>query len=213
MPVEYSKIAEYLLKIKAIRINTREPFTWSSGWKSPIYCDNRLTLSYPEIRTAIRDAFIQKIRDNYPEVTAIAGVATGAIASGALVADAMNLPFIYVRPQPKGHGLQNMVEGEVDPKGKYVVIEDLVSTGGSSVKAVKAIQETGAAVLVTYSIFSYGFPQADAAYAETGTGYSPLTNLQELLQKAAEIDYLRPEEMATIFEWQKDPANWKGSNQ
>ncbi|MEZ4773682.1 MAG: orotate phosphoribosyltransferase [Bacteroidia bacterium] len=211
--MEYSKIAEYLLKIKAIRINTREPFTWSSGWKSPIYCDNRLTLSYPEIRTAIRDAFIQKIRDNYPEVTAIAGVATGAIASGALVADAMNLPFIYVRPQPKGHGLQNMVEGEVDPKGKYVVIEDLVSTGGSSVKAVKAIQETGAAVLVTYSIFSYGFPQADAAYAETGTGYSPLTNLQELLQKAAEIDYLRPEEMATIFEWQKDPANWKGSNQ
>ncbi|MDX2249574.1 MAG: orotate phosphoribosyltransferase [Bacteroidia bacterium] len=208
--MEYSKIAEYLLKIKAVRINTREPFTWSSGWKSPIYCDNRLTLSYPEIRTAIRDAFIERIRHSFPEVTGIAGVATGAIASGVLVADVLNLPFVYIRPQPKGHGLQNLVEGRVEENGKYVVIEDLVSTGGSSVKAVKALQETGATVLFTYSVFSYGFPQADIAYAETGTGYLPLTNLQELLQKAAEIDYLRPEEMATIFEWQKDPANWKG---
>ncbi|MEZ4828635.1 MAG: orotate phosphoribosyltransferase [Bacteroidia bacterium] len=209
--MDNSKIAEYLLKIKAIRLNTEEPFTWSSGWKSPIYCDNRLTLSYPEIRTAIRDAFIEKIRQHFPEVTGIAGVATGAIASGVLVADALGLPFIYVRPQPKGHGLQNLIEGKISPEGQYVVIEDLVSTGGSSVKAVKAIQETGATVLVTYSIFSYGFPHAEIAYAETGTGYSPLTNLAELLQKATEIDYLRPEEMATILEWQKDPANWKGS--
>lgn len=207
--MESSKLAEYLLKIKAVRISPSNPYTWSSGWKSPIYCDNRLTLSYPEIRNAIRAAFVATIREKYPQLTAIAGVATGAIATGVLVADALDLPFIYVRPKPKGHGMQNLIEGQIDTDGKYVVIEDLVSTGGSSVKAVKAIQETGATVLGTLSIFSYGFPQADEAYATTGTPYAPLTNLKELLQKAIEINYLQPDETAAILEWQKDPANWQ----
>ncbi|MCB0838099.1 MAG: orotate phosphoribosyltransferase [Bacteroidetes bacterium] len=207
--VDNSHIAAALLQIQAVKIQPKAPFTWSSGWKSPIYCDNRLTLSYPDIRTMIRDEFVSLIRREFPEVTGIAGVATGAIANGVLVAEAMGLPFIYIRSAAKGHGMGNLIEGKVDPKGKYVIIEDLISTGGSSVKAVKAVQETGATVLVTLSIFSYGFPQATKAYAETGTKYIPLTNLQELLQKAEENNYLQPQEKETIYAWQQDPANWK----
>ena len=204
-----SKIAEYLLKIKAVRLSIDPPFTWSSGWKSPIYCDNRLTLSYPEIRREIRRAFAERIRNEYSEATGIAGVATGAIAQGVMVAEELGLPFIYVRSKAKGHGMQNLLEGKVDPVGKYVVIEDLVSTGKSSVQAVKAIQESGAEVLGTLAIFSYGFPHARATFAETGTSYDSLTNLQELLQKAEEINYLRPQEKDTILSWQNDPEKWQ----
>lgn len=207
--MENSKIAEYLLKIKAVALRPDEPFTWASGWKSPIYCDNRKTLSYPEIRSAVRDAFVTRIHQDFPEATGIAGVATGAIAQAALVAEALDLPMIYIRDKAKGHGMENLVEGQVDVDGKYVVIEDLVSTGGSSAKAVKALQATGASVLGTLSIFSYGFPQAEATFAETGTTYAPLATLDDLLAKAIEINYLSPEQEATILEWRLAPEKWR----
>lgn len=207
--MESSKIAEYLLKIKAVTFSPEEPYTWASGWKSPIYCDNRQTLSHPEIRTAIQKAFVARIRSEYPGLTAIAGVATGGIALGALVADSLELPMIYIRSKAKGHGLGNMIEGKIDPAGKYVVIEDLVSTGGSSAKAVKALQETGAEVLVTLSIFSYGFPQADATFAETGTPYAPLATLTDLLATANKIGYLNEDQAAAIREWRTNPAQWR----
>ncbi|MEO0468948.1 MAG: orotate phosphoribosyltransferase [Bacteroidota bacterium] len=203
-----TKIAESLLKINAVRIQPTTPFTWSSGWKSPIYCDNRLTLSYPEIRTAIRDAFVEIIKADFPQVTGIAGVATGAIAHGMLVADVLNLPFVYIRAKAKGHGMKNLVEGKVDDKGTYVIIEDLISTGKSSIAAVEAMQATGATVLQTLAIFSYGFPQAEAAYQQNGTRFQTLTNLKDLLEKATEFDYLQPQEQKTILNWQQDPANW-----
>ena len=203
-----SKIAEYLLKIKAVRLSPQEPFTWSSGWRSPIYCDNRLTLSFPDIRRAIRDAFVAEIQARYPDLTGVAGVATGAIAQGMLVAEALDLPFIYIRAQAKGHGMQNRIEGAVDPTGRYVVIEDLVSTGQSSASAVAALQASGATVLGTLAIFSYGFPQAGETFAATGTPFHSLTNLQELLEKALEFDYLEAAERETIFAWQQDPAHW-----
>lgn len=204
-----SKIAEDLLKIKAVSLRLDPPYTWSSGWQSPIYCDNRLTLSYPEVRKNITQMFVESVRKLYPEATGIAGVATGAIALGAMVATDLNLPMIYVRSKAKGHGMQNLLEGRVDPKGKYVIIEDLISTGKSSLQAVKAVQASGAEVLGTIAIFSYGFPKADEGFAASGTAYHSLTNLATLLEKATEIDYLRPEDRATILNWQKDPGNWR----
>ena len=206
--MESSKIAEYLLKIKAVEFRPEQPFTWASGWKSPIYCDNRKTLSYPEVRKAITDAFVQRVRSDYPDATAVAGVATGGIAQAALVADALEMPMIYVRSKPKGHGLENMVEGQVDANARYVVIEDLVSTGGSSAKAVSAILETGATVVGTISIFSYGFPQADETFAATGTSYQPLTTLANMLAKAEEIGYLSADQMENIQEWSLSPSTW-----
>lgn len=206
--MENGKIADYLLKIKAVSLNVQQPYTWSSGWKSPIYCDNRKTLSFPEVRQAICDSFLEEIKTRYPNLSGVAGVATGAIAHGVLVAEALNLPFIYIRAKAKGHGLQNLIEGEIDTTGKYVVIEDLVSTGKSSVQAVKAIQETGATVLGTLAIFSYGFSQASEAYASTGTPYHTLTNLKELLQKAQENNYLHAQEVDTIIKWQEAPDKW-----
>ncbi len=206
--MESSKIAEYLLKIKAVKLRPDEPFTWASGWKSPIYCDNRQTLSYPEIRQAIRNAFVARIRKDYSEATGIAGVATGGIAQAALVAEALDLPMIYIRSQAKGHGMENLLEGKVEAEGQYVVIEDLVSTGGSSAKAVKALQASGATVLATLSIFSYGFPQADDTFRETGTPYYPLANMDDLLTKATEIGYLSSDQVALVRSWRQDPASW-----
>jgi len=211
MSVISSKIAEYLLEIKAVRLSLDPPFTWASGWLSPIYCDNRKTLSYPEIRTYIRDAFVAEVKARFPEATGIAGVATGAIAQGALVAEAMGLPFIYIRSKAKGHGMQNLIEGAVDPDGKYVVIEDLISTGKSSVAAVKALQETGTGVLGTLAIFSYGFPEAQANYEETGTPFFTMTDMQALMEFATTSEYLKPEEKSLIESWQKSPSTWKGT--
>ena len=208
MHEDAGKIAEYLLKIKAVRLNPREPFTWSSGWRSPIYCDNRMALSFPEIRNAIRDAFAQKIRQAYPQAAGIVGVATKAIAWGALVADVLNLPFAYVRASAKGHGLQNLIEGRVESGLPYIIIEDLISTGKSSAQAVEAVKETGAGVLATLAIFSYGFPQAEATFAATGTNYESLTNLSALLEKATQIAYLQGAEQETIFTWQQQPEMW-----
>ncbi|RMG21938.1 MAG: orotate phosphoribosyltransferase [Bacteroidetes bacterium] len=205
---ERNKIASYLLEIKAVNLNVQQPYTWSSGWRSPIYCDNRKTLSYPAVRRAICDAFVAEIRQRYPRLTGVAGVATGAIAHGVLVAHALELPFIYVRSSAKGHGLQNLLEGEVDPTGRYVVIEDLISTGKSSVQAVKAIQQSGATVLGTLAIFSYGFRAAEEAFSTTSTHFHTLTNLEELLQKAVEIRYLHAAELDTIRQWQQAPEKW-----
>ncbi|MEM6263302.1 MAG: orotate phosphoribosyltransferase [Bacteroidota bacterium] len=205
---ESDKIAEYLLKIKAVRLSTRDPFTWSSGWNSPIYCDNRLILSYPEIRTAVRNAFVGMIRTNYPAAEGISGVATGGIAIGVLVAEALGLPFSYVRPTPKSHGLQNQIEGRIVPGQKVVVVEDLISTGSSSASAVHALKESSAEVVGTVAIFGYGFPTAEEVFGETETGFSTLTNLETLLKKAAEMSYIEESEMATILSWQQQPEQW-----
>ncbi|MEL6192221.1 MAG: orotate phosphoribosyltransferase [Bacteroidota bacterium] len=205
------KIADYLLKIKAVSINPKDPYTWSSGWNSPIYCDNRKLLSYPEIRKVIASSFAERIRQDYPQAEGIAGVATGAIAWGALVAEELGLPMVYIRSKAKGHGLQNMVEGVVSEAQQYVVIEDLISTGKSSLKAVKALKESGATVITTLAIFSYGFPEADALFSESGDSFSTLITLEELLQQAIEQNFLDREQKATIFDWQKSPATWSAS--
>lgn len=203
-----SQIAEYLLKIKAVRLSISEPFTWSSGWKSPIYCDNRLILSFPDVRKAVKLAFVEKIRKEFPLAAAIAGVATGGIALGALVAEEMGLPFIYVRPTPKSHGLQNQIEGKINPDLPYVVLEDLISTGSSSAAAVTAVQEAGATVLGTIAIFGYGFSEADKTFEQTGTPYHTLTHLKALIQKATEMNYIQAAEMDTIYRWKEQPDTW-----
>lgn len=202
------KVAEKLLKIRAIKLQPTMPFTWASGWKSPIYCDNRKTLSYPETRTFIKEEFCKLIKDKHPDVEVIAGVATGAIAQGALIAEAMGLPFIYVRSAPKGHGLENLIEGDLKPKQKVVVIEDLISTGGSSLKAVEAIRDNGAEVLGMMAIFTYEFPAAVAAFKEHNVQLTTLSNYSTMLEVALEIDYIAHNEMETLQEWRKDPANW-----
>ncbi|HTE29004.1 MAG TPA: orotate phosphoribosyltransferase, partial [Chryseolinea sp.] len=160
------KVAAMLLQIEAIKLNTEKPFHWSSGWKSPIYCDNRLSLSYPDIRKAIRDGLVQAIRENFFTLESVAGVATAGIAQGALVADALNLPFLYVRPKPKDHGMENLIEGHVVKKQKVVLVEDLVSTGGSSLKAAQALRDAGMDVLGMVSIFNYGFDIATRNFYE-----------------------------------------------
>ena len=161
-------VAEKLLQIKAVKLQPSNPFTWASGWKSPFYCDNRKTLSYPRLRAFIKLELARLILEKYPDVEVVAGVATGAIPQGALVADALGLPFVYVRPKPKDHGLENMIEGDLKPRQKVVVVEDLISTGGSSLKAVEAIRNNGAEVLGMVAIFTYGFPEARTRFAEAG---------------------------------------------
>ena len=206
-----SKIAAYLLKIKAVQLSIAPPFTWSSGRLSPIYCDNRLTLSFPEVRRAICEAFCEEIRNRFPEVDGIAGVATGGIAHAALVADALNLPMVYIRGKAKGHGLKNLVEGRVDTGKPYVVIEDLISTGKSSLAAVKALEETGAQVMHTLSIFNYGLPSATVSFQEAGQSFSSLTNLSVLLTVAKEQGLLSDSERVLIENWQKNPEKWQNS--
>ena len=201
-------IAAGLLEIAAVRLQPDNPFTWASGWKSPVYCDNRLTLSYPELRSAIRDQLAERIRNVFPEATGVAGVATAGIPQGALVADQLNLPYIYVRSKPKAHGLTNQIEGRLQPELKYIVVEDLISTGGSSIKAVEAIRAAGGTVAGLISIFTYGFPQASQNMEAAKVKASSLTDLNELLEKAVEIEYISPAEMEVIDAWRKDPANW-----
>jgi orotate phosphoribosyltransferase len=203
------EIAASLLAIKAVKLNVNQPFTWASGWQSPIYCDNRLTLSFPDVRTAITTGFVEKIRATYPTATGIAGVATGAIAYGALVADVLGLPFVYIRSSAKAHGLGNMVEGDVRAAESYVVIEDLISTGGSSAKAVQALQAAGVAVLGTVAIFSYGFPHASETFAATNTSFDTLTHFGALLPLAVASGYITADEVATIEQWQQSPATWR----
>jgi len=201
-------IAEKLLKIKAIKLQPNNPFIWASGWKSPIYCDNRKTLSYPSIRNYIKIELTRLIMEMFPDIEVIAGVATGAIAQGVLVADALNLPFIYIRPTPKDHGLENLIEGDLRPHQKVVIVEDLVSTGGSSLKAVEAIRNNGSQVLGMISIFTYGFPVAEEKFKQAKVKHLALCNYKAILEQALATNYITQEDMKTLQEWHKDPSAW-----
>lgn len=201
--------AEKLLRVKAVKLQPDNPFTWASGWKSPFYCDNRKTLSYPQLRTFVKTETARLIMEEFPEVDAIAGVATGAIPQGALVADTLALPFVYVRSKPKDHGLENLIEGELRPGMRVVVVEDLISTGGSSLKAVEAVRKAACPVLGMVASFTYGFPQAIEAFKEAGVRLITLTNYEAVLSVALESGYIGKEHVALLNEWRKDPANWK----
>jgi orotate phosphoribosyltransferase len=201
-------IASLLLQIKAIKLSPASPFTWASGWKSPIYCDNRKTLSYPLVRKTIRDEFAMRIRQDYPDAELIAGVATGAIAHGILVADAMDLPFIYVRPEAKGHGLGNQIEGDYNPGMKTVIIEDLISTGGSSLAAFKALQGAGLNVQGMMAIFTYGFPISVENFRMAGCRIETLSNYGSLLELALQTGDILPDQKELLKQWREDPGNW-----
>lgn len=203
------QIAGSLLQIKAIKLNPTNHFTWASGWYSPIYCDNRKILSYPAVRKQVYEAFADLIAEKYPEAEVLAGVATGAIAHGVLVAEKMGKPFIYVRSAPKSHGSTNQVEGEVKPGSKVVVIEDLVSTGGSSLSAVDALKKAGCDVLGMVAIFTYGFPTAEQNFANAGVKLDTLSNYNTMIEMAIEQGYVHPDELETLKEWRRDPASWK----
>jgi orotate phosphoribosyltransferase len=204
-----SRVAAMLLQIQAIKLNTEKPFTWSSGWKSPIYCDNRLSLSYPEIRNSIRDGLVNAIRENFFTVESIAGVATAGIAQGALVAEALNLPFLYVRPKPKDHGMENLIEGKITKGQKVVVIEDLVSTGGSSLKAVHELRDAGFEVLGMVSIFNYGFDIASRNFYDANVSLISLSDYSMFLRYALEQRYINEEELISLKAWRVDPASWR----
>lgn len=200
--------AEHLLQIKAIKLNTVNPFTWASGWKSPIYCDNRKTLSYPHIRTHLRQEMVKMIEEEFGDVDLIAGVATGGIAIGVLVAQDLGLPFAYVRAAEKKHGLGNQIEGVVDKGQSVVVVEDLVSTGKSSLAAVTALREAGCQVKGMVAIFSYAFPQAEKAFKELGCKLFTLSNYPYLIQKAIDADYIDADQLDKLQAWREDPENW-----
>ena len=200
--------ASKLLKIKAIKLQPNNPFTWASGWKSPFYCDNRKTLSYPDLRNYVKFEIVHTILEEFPEVEAIAGVATGAIPQGALVADALHRPFVYVRSKPKDHGLENLIEGELRPGMKVVVIEDLISTGGSSLKAVEAIRKNACEVIGMVASYTYGFPVAKKAFKEAGVKLVTLTDYEHVVAEALETGYIADDEVELLHEWRKDPANW-----
>lgn len=201
--------AEKLLKIKAIKLQPANPFTWASGWKSPLYCDNRKTLSYPSLRNFVKIEITRLILEKFGQVDAIAGVATGAIPQGALVADALNLPFVYVRATPKDHGLENLIEGELRPGMKVVVIEDLVSTGGSSLKAVEAIRRDGCEVIGMIAAFTYGFDVAVKRFKDAKVPLVTLTNYETVIDVALRTEYIDKDDVKTLDEWRKDPANWE----
>ena len=202
------KTAEYLLQIKAIKLQPSNPFTWASGWKSPIYCDNRKTLSFPEIRSYICDSFAAMIKDLYPQTEVIAGVATGAIAHGALVSDRLGLPFIYVRSGAKEHGLGNQIEGYFESGQKVVVIEDLISTGGSSLNAVIALRDSGCEVLGMVAIFTYEFKKATDAFGSQNCRLNTLSNYSVLIETALKTGYIGQTEVETLKNWRLDPAGW-----
>ena len=202
--------AAKLLKVKAIKLQPTNPFTWASGWKSPFYCDNRKTLSYPALRNFVKIEICRLIEENFQDVDAIAGVATGAIPQGALVADMLNLPFVYVRSKPKDHGLENLIEGELRPGMKVVVIEDLISTGGSSLKAVEAIRNNGCEVAGMIAAYTYGFAVATEAFKQADVKLITLTNYEAVVSEAQNIGYINEEDVELLNDWRKDPAHWNG---
>jgi len=202
------EVTKRLLAIDTIKIQPDIPFTWASGWKSPIYCDNRKVLSFPETRTFICNQFVNLVREKYPEAEAIAGVATGAIAHGVLVAEVLQLPFIYVRSKPKGHGLENLIEGDIQPGTKVVIIEDLVSTGGSSLNAAAAVRNYGAEVLGMLAIFTYNFPQAAKNFEEANIELTTLSNYNLLLKMAYDSGEITDEQLDSLNKWRKDPETW-----
>jgi orotate phosphoribosyltransferase len=202
-------VAEKLMAIKAVKLQPANPFTWASGWHSPIYCDNRKTLAYPEVRTIIKTGLVSTIQRMYGgKIDAIAGVATGAIAQGALVADALGVPFLYVRSAPKDHGMGNLIEGEVHEGWNVVVVEDLISTGMSSLKAVAALRDAKVNVLGMVAIFTYQFPQAQQAFAEANVELTTLSNYTELVAEAAELNYIKAEEIEVLKQWRANPSEW-----
>jgi orotate phosphoribosyltransferase len=203
------RLAEFLLQIKAIKLNVAQPFTWASGWNSPIYCDNRVTLSYPKIRTFIRQSYSQAILESFGKPDVIAGVATGGIAQGALVAQELDVPFIYVRTAPKGHGLTNQIEGHVEAGQKVVVIEDLISTGGSSLKAVEALRDAGCEVRGLIAIFTYQFDLAFKAFADAECPFITLTDYDILLQQALKTGFIQEQDLKDLIEWKSNPSAWR----
>lgn len=202
-------VASDLLKINAIKLSPNNPFTWASGWNSPIYCDNRKTLSYPDVRANIRNAFCKLIKDKYPNVEVIAGVATGAIAQGVLVAEQLGLPFIYIRSSAKAHGMGNQIEGEYKAGQKVVVIEDLVSTGGSSLKAVDALREAGCDVLGMLAIFTYGFPHAKENFKSADCSLDCLSDYEALIDLAVAENYVDKSQIAELKDWREAPDQWR----
>lgn len=202
------KLAEFLLQIKAIKLEPSKPFTWASGWKSPIYCDNRVTLSFPPVRNFIRQNLGKAIEDTFGMPECIAGVATGGIAHGILVAQELELPFAYVRPEAKKHGLGNQIEGYINPGAKIVVVEDLISTGKSSLAVIEALRKEQFQVSQMVSIFNYGFPQAVEAFAAAKTEWVSLCDYDHLVKKAIELQYISAEHTDVLMSWRKDPANW-----
>ena len=202
------KVAEFLLQIEAIKLSPENPFTWASGLRSPIYCDNRKTLSFPEVRAFVRDAFVTSIRESFPNTEVIAGVATGGIAIGALVAEAMNLPFIYVRSEAKKHGLGNQVEGVLKTGQRVMVIEDLISTGSSSLTAVEVLRQTQANVIGMAAIFTYGFAKASERFAGANCSITTLSNYDTLLEQASNSGYITPQQKTALSDWKSNPEEW-----
>jgi len=203
------KVAEFLLQIKAVKLQPNNPFTWASGWNSPIYCDNRITLSYPAIRTFIRQTYTDAVLESFGKPDVIAGVATGGIALGALVAQELGLPFIYIRSSAKGHGMGNLIEGHFEKGQKVVVIEDLISTGGSSIKAVQALKDAEMDVKGLVAIFTYGFSVADENFKKANCPYVTLTNYDFLIEEALRKDYISMNDVTSLREWKEHPESWK----
>lgn len=201
------KIAQHLLDIRAVKLAPKDPFTWASGMRSPIYCDNRVTLSYPAIRNDLKLAFAGLAR-KYDDIDCIAGVATAGIAHGALLADALDLPYIYVRSSAKSHGRQNQIEGELKEGARLLVVEDLLSTGGSALKAVEALRATGAEVAAVFAVFTYGFDQAKTNFDEHNCTFETLTDYPTLLRQAKTMKYITEAEADTLSKWQADPKAW-----
>jgi orotate phosphoribosyltransferase len=201
-------LASFLLQIKAIKLNPANPFTWASGLKSPIYCDNRVTLSYPQVRTFIREGFVKMCLDKFGKPDVIAGVATGGIPQGALVAQELGLPFVYVRSEKKSHGMNNQIEGVINSGQSVVIIEDLVSTGKSSLNAVEALREKGAVIKGMLAIFTYGMEVATENFKNNKCELFTLTNYNALIQKAAEESYIREDDLASLIEWKNNPQAW-----
>ena len=201
--------ASKLLNVKAIKLQPNDPFTWASGWKSPFYCDNRKTLSYPGLRNFVKLELVNAVLEHFPEAEAVAGVATGAIAQGALVADELNLPFVYVRSKAKDHGMGNLIEGELEKGSKVVVVEDLISTGGSSLKAVAALREAGYEVVGMVASYTYGFPVAAEAFAEAGVRLETLTDYDHVVAEAVATGYIAESDVEVLAEWRKNPSEWR----
>lgn len=201
-------VARHLLAVQAVRLQPNQPFTWSSGWKSPIYCDNRVTLAYPEVRSFIKNALADAIRQRFPSVEVIAGVATAGIPQGALVADVLGLPYCYVRPEPKTHGMGKQIEGHLKAQQRVVVIEDLISTGGSSLKVVNSLRAAGAEVLGMAAIFTYGFPVAAQNFEQKNVPLICLSNYDALLIEAQALDYISADAMDSLAAWRQNPSTW-----
>ena len=201
-------VARHLLDVQAVRLRPADPFTWSSGWKSPIYCDNRVTLAYPEVRTYIKQALADLVKQQFPDVQVLAGVATAGIPQGVLVADELNLPYCYVRPEPKKHGMGNQIEGQLDTGQKVVVVEDLISTGGSSLKVVDALRQAGADVIGMIAIFTYGFATADTNFNQARVKLVCLSHYDTLVQEAQTLNYIPADALDSLADWRKNPAEW-----